>query len=60
MEASIDIQVIDYTTCEPLSGSAIDFWHANAIVSYTLIIILAALPLLTNSLVQGVYGGVVA
>lgn len=31
----LDVQVIDTTTCEPLSGVAMDMWHCNATGVYT-------------------------
>lgn len=31
----LDIQVIDTNTCEPLSGAAFDFWHANSTGVYS-------------------------
>jgi protocatechuate 3,4-dioxygenase beta subunit len=31
----LDVQIIDTTTCEPLSGVALDFWHCNATGVYS-------------------------
>ncbi|KAI1853919.1 hypothetical protein JX265_012604 [Neoarthrinium moseri] len=31
----LDVQFIDTTTCEPVEGVAVDYWHANATGSYS-------------------------